>query len=370
MTGAAADPNSFAFAGHVGAFALDVAFDAPPTGVTALFGPSGCGKTTVLRSIAGLQRMARGRVMVAGAPWQEGEIFVPPHRRSVGYVFQEASLFAHLSVKQNLLFGASRAGPAGAGAAAAFDDVVDLLGVGPLLGRATAALSGGERQRVAIGRALLSRPSLLLMDEPLAALDAASKNDILPFLERLHGALSLPVLYVTHDMAEVERLADWLVLLQAGRVLASGPLAALQSDPTLPLAARRDAAVSLEAVTGAYDAAYGLLALDVPGGRFLAPSAPAQAGEARRISIQAADVSLALRRPEQSTISNILGARIIEAAPLGSQELAVLVGLGQDGAGARLLARVTRRSWDQLGLRTGLPVFAQIKGVALVPGAR
>lgn len=369
MTGSAANSNSFAFAGRVGAFALDVAFDAPPTGVTALFGPSGCGKTTILRSIAGLQRMARGRVVVAGAPWQEGAIFVPPHSRPVGYVFQEASLFAHLSVKQNLLFGATRAGRT-EGRAVAFDDVVDLLGVGPLLGRATAALSGGERQRVAIGRALLSRPSLLLMDEPLAALDAASKNEILPFLERLHGALSLPVLYVTHDMAEVERLADWLVLLQAGRVLASGPLAALQSDPTLPLAARRDAAVSLEAVTAGYDAAYGMLALQVPGGRFLAPSAPAEPGEARRISIQAADVSLALRRPEQSTISNILSARIIEAAPLGPQELAVLLGLGPDGAGARLLARVTRRSWDQLELRPGLPVYAQIKGVALVPGAR
>ena len=367
---AAREPIRCALAGRLGRFALDAAFEAPASGVTAIFGPSGCGKTTVLRCIAGLQRIDRGRISVAGAVWQDDRAFVPPHRRPVGYVFQEASLFPHLSVKGNLLFGEARARKGGAAMALGLDEVAGLLGLGPLLDRSPAALSGGERQRVAIGRALLSQPSLLLMDEPLSALDRRTKDEILPFLERLHAGLALPILYVTHDMAEVERLADHLVLMEAGLVTASGPLAALQGDPSLPLAARRDAAVSLEAVTGDYDPHYGLLALDVPGGRFTVPSAPTPAGERRRLTVQAADVSLALRRPEGSTISNVLPACIREASPLNEQELVVVIRLGAAGEGARVLARVTRRSWDQLALAPGKEVFAQVKGVALAPRRR
>ena len=356
-----------AFAGRVGAFQIDVAFTVPARGVTALFGPSGCGKTTVLRCIAGLQRLP-GQCRVGDAVWQDGERFLPTHRRPVGYVFQEASLFPHLSVRRNLLFGAPRR-PRGAnegagGQGVAPDEVIDLLGLGALLGRAPQNLSGGERQRVAIGRALLSEPRLLLMDEPLSALDRATRDEILPFLERLGGTLSLPIIYVSHDMAEVERLADHMVLLDAGRVRAAGRLGALQSDAALPLAAGRDAAVSLDGTVRSFDPAYGLLSVEVPGGAFLVPSAAAAPGERRRLRIGARDVSLAIS-PVASTVLNVLPARILSAAATGDHELTVVLALGPDGAGARLLARITRQSWDRLGLAAGLTVQAQVKAVAL-----
>jgi molybdate transport system ATP-binding protein len=218
-----------------------------------------------------------------------------------------------------------------------------------------------------MGRALLSQPRLLLMDEPLSALDRQTKDDILPFLERLHASLSLPILYVSHDMAEMERLADHLVLMRAGRVLASGPLSALQSDPALPLAAARDAAVSLEARLEHYDTAYGLATLAVEGGRFLLPCAPAQPGERRRLRIAAGDVSLALAPSEASTILNILPVRILSASRMGENEILAVLGLGETGGGAKLLARVTRRSWERLGLAEGAQVYAQVKSVALAP---
>ena len=201
------------FRGSIGSFSLDAAFETPARGVTALFGPSGCGKTTVLRCIAGLNRLRQGFCAIDGEIWQDASSFAPTHRRPIGYVFQEASLFPHLSVRRNLLYGAGGPRRAGQSDAIRFDEVVDLLGLGALLDRAPRHLSGGERQRVAIGRALLSRPKLMLMDEPLSALDRQAKDEILPFLERLHASLSLPVIYVAHDMDEIERLADHLVLM-------------------------------------------------------------------------------------------------------------------------------------------------------------
>lgn len=209
-----------AFRGRLGNFTLDAELSLPATGVTAIFGPSGCGKTSVARCIAGLQRMADGFCAVDGEIWQDHQSFRPVHRRPIGYVFQEASLFPHLSVRKNLLFGS----PNATQAQIDFDEVVDLLGLAALLDRSPHRLSGGERQRVAIGRALLSQPKLLLMDEPLAALDRTTKNEILPFLERLHERLSLPVFYISHDMAEIERVADHLVLMEQGRVISAGPL--------------------------------------------------------------------------------------------------------------------------------------------------
>jgi molybdate transport system ATP-binding protein len=351
------------FRGRLGGFTLDAAFTVPARGVTALFGPSGCGKTTVLRCMAGLHRAEDGFCAVGGEIWQDGGLFRPTHRRPIGYVFQEASLFAHLSVRRNLLYGAGGGADAGA-----MDEVVALLGLAGLLDRAPGHLSGGERQRVAIGRALLSRPRLLLMDEPLSALDRATKDEILPYLERLQEALALPVVYVSHDLAEVERLADHLVLMRAGRVVAAGPLAALQSDPSLPLAGGRDAAVSLDAVVELYDAGYGLATLVVAGGRFLVPAPPITVGGRRRLRIAASDVSLARQPPGPSTISNVLPARILLVRRSGDHEMTAVLGLGLDGAGDRLLARVTSRSWDQLGLAEGTEVFAQVKGVALVSG--
>ena len=215
-----------AFRGRLGNFTLDAELNVPASGVTAIFGPSGCGKTTVARCIAGLERLADGFCAVDGEVWQDRSSFRPVHRRPIGYVFQEASLFPHLSVRGNLLFGAPKA----AGAQIAFDEVTELLGLAALLDRAPQRLSGGERQRVAVGRALLSQPKLLLMDEPLAALDRSTKNEILPFLERLHDRLSLPVFYISHDMAEIERFADHLVLMERGRVIGAGPLHALRSE--------------------------------------------------------------------------------------------------------------------------------------------
>ncbi|TCT06801.1 molybdenum ABC transporter ATP-binding protein [Aquabacter spiritensis] len=363
MTQATGAPGTIeaAFSGRIGAFALDAAFSVPARGVTALFGPSGCGKTTVLRCMAGLTRLD-GRCLVDGDVWQDARQFRPAHRRPVGYVFQEASLFPHLSVRRNLLYGAPLVPPP---RSIAFDEVVRLLGLAHLLDRGPHHLSGGERQRVAVGRALLSQPRLLLMDEPLSALDRATKDEILPFLERLHGALDLPVLYVSHDMAEVERLADRLVLLERGRVLACGPLAALQSNPDLPLATTRDAAVSLDGIVESYDGADGLIALAVRGARFLVPAPPGEIGARRRLSIAAGDVSLALEMPRASTILNVVDARILSVTALRSHEMTLVLGLGADGAGDRLLARVTRRSFVQLDLRVGLAVHAQVKGVAL-----
>ena len=347
-----------------GAFSLDAAFEAPGQGVTAIFGPSGSGKTTVLRCIAGLHRAAAGHVAIKGELWQDEASFRPVHQRPIGYVFQEASLFSHLSVRGNLLFGARAATGE---PLLSLDEAVALLGLAPLLDRAPLTLSGGERQRVAIGRALLSRPRLLLMDEPLSALDRAAREEILPFLEQLHERLSLPVLYVTHDMTEVERLADQIILMERGRVIGAGPLAQMQSDPTLPLMGARDAAVSLEGEVIAFDAAYGLATLAVAGGVFLVPALKAQVGERRRLRVLAGDVSLALAAPMGSTIVNILPARIIDARQSGEHQMTAVLGLGEDGAGAHLLARVTRRSWDQLSLAPGLVVHAQVKGAALTP---
>ena len=207
------------FAGHVGAFRLDANFAFPTEGITALSGPSGSGKTTLLRCIAGLERL-EGRLSVSGEVWQDGRSFVPPHRRPIGVVFQEASLLSHLSVRGNLLYGARRTS---AKADVSFDDTIDLLGLAPLLGRSTANLSGGERQRVALGRALLSQPRLLLMDEPLSSLDAGSKAEILPYLERLHRSLAIPALYVSHDAGEIARLADRVLLMREGKVTPGEP---------------------------------------------------------------------------------------------------------------------------------------------------
>ena len=352
-----------AFRGKVGCFALDAAFDVPATGVTALFGPSGCGKTTVLRCIAGLQRFADGVCHVGDEVWQDAETFRPAHERPIGYVFQEASLFAHLSVTKNLRFGMRDAEPRDDGLA--FDTVVGLLGLDALLDRAPHHLSGGERQRVAIGRALLSRPRLLLMDEPLSALDRPSRDEILPFLERLHDSLSLPMIYVSHDMAEVERVADTLVAMCDGRVEAVGSLADLQSDPALPFALARDAAVTLDGVVESYDAAYGLATLVDRGLRLVVPCGAIAVGRRQRLRIAAGDVSLARTRPVDTTILNILPVEILSA--VAADDHAMLAVLSPAPDGPCLLARMTRLSWERLHLAPGDHVQAQIKSVALAP---
>lgn len=351
------------FRGMLGRFELNARFEVPARGITAIFGPSGCGKTAVMRCIAGLNHLNSGLCSVAGDVWQDEKTFRPVHQRPIGYVFQEANLFPHLSVRRNLMYGhPGTTGPAAVG----FDEVVALLGIETLLERSPRHLSGGERQRVAIGRALLSQPKLLLMDEPLSALDQITKDEILPYLERLHAALDLPILYISHDITEVERLADQLVLMRQGAVLASGPLSELQADLSLPLALSRHAAVSLDATVLEQDATDGMATLAVPGGHFLLPAEPLALGSRRRLRVLADDVSLARDVPSRSTIVNVLRAKILEIRSQSDHRVTALLGLGEDGEGARLLSRVTQRSWNELGLQIGLPVYAQVKGVALV----
>ncbi|MDB5651313.1 MAG: Molybdate transporter, ATP-binding protein [Hyphomicrobiales bacterium] len=351
------------FRDTVGGFELDAAFTVPGRGVTALFGHSGCGKTTVLRCLAGLHRAAHGTCVVGGDVWQDAGAFRPAHQRPVGYVFQEASLFPHLSVRENLLYGARGAMPL-ADWRIDLDEVVTLLGLSSLLDRSPVKLSGGERQRVAIGRALLAQPRILLMDEPLSALDRPTRDEILPFLERLQNSLELPIMYVSHDLAEVERLADTLVLMEKGRVIASGPLVELQSDLGLPLVAAREAAVRLEGVVVNIDSTYGLMQLDVAGGALLVHGS-AQPGDMKRVRIGATDISIAKVRPHASSILNILPARIVTSQPI-VHDMNVVLALGEDGGGAKLVARITRRSWDELGLADGMGVFAQVKGISLL----
>jgi molybdate transport system ATP-binding protein len=364
----APDPGKICaeFHGSLGGFSLDASFSAPATGVTAIFGPSGCGKTTVARCLAGLQYLGGSFCAVDGEIWQDQKNFRMTHQRPIGYVFQEASLFSHLSVKRNLLYGAPRGAKASRPGGIGFDEVIELLGVTGLLERSPHNLSGGERQRVAIGRALLSQPKLLLMDEPLSALDRTTKSEILPFLERLHERLSLPVFYISHDMSEIERLADHLLLMQHGKVVGAGPLHLLQSDPSLPLAASREAAVSLDGTVEAHDAAYGLLTLRVAGGRLQVPAPAAAVDRRQRLRIAASDVSLARAAPQASSILNILPARIVSKSMLGPGEVIVVLALGPDGRGAQLLSRITLRSWDLLGLAEATEIFAQVKGVSLV----
>ncbi len=358
------------FRGALGKFTLEAIFKVPATGITMLFGPSGCGKTTVLRCIAGLIRIQDGLCDIAGEIWQDRNgVFVPTHKRALGYVFQEASLFPHLSVRKNLLFGATdrkHDGPA-----IDFDEVVDLLGIRALLDRSPRNLSGGERQRVGIGRALLSQPKVLLMDEPLSALDRRTKAEILPFIEKLRDHFALPIFYVTHDMSEVERLGDQMVLLDDGHVVASAPLSELQSDPSSPLAASREAAVTLKGVVEDRDPKFGLTRVSIPGGMVFAPPPPRAAGaigELRRIRILASDVSLAREQPGRSSILNVLPARVTAMKPLDDYEVLVVVALGENGEGARLLSRMTRKSSMELGLAEGQSVYAQVKYVSLNPG--
>jgi len=356
---------SVRYTGVLGRFKLDVDFVAPMRGVTALFGPSGCGKTTILRCVAGLTRL-QGQLVVGGDCWQDDRSFREPYRRPVGYVFQEASLFPHLSVRGNLLYGYQRARKAGVRDDIRLDDVVELLGISPLLDRATPALSGGERQRVALARVLLAQPQLLLMDEPLSALDRITKEDIFPYFEALHASLSLPVLYVSHDIHEIERLADTMVLLDSGRVVAAGPLNDVLSDSRLPLARGREAATVLEARVEKFDAQDCLTVLALDGATLLVPGRVGAPGELRRVRIAATDVSLALEPPSRTTIVNILPARVTALEPLDEAQINVLLTIGHHDGAPRLLARVTRRAQRVLGFRPGQDLYAQVKAASLV----
>ncbi len=341
-------------------FALDVDLDLPGRGVTAIFGPSGSGKTTLLRCIAGLDRAPGGRLRVGGEAWQEGRRWVPTHRRPLGYVFQEASLFPHLSVAANLRYGrrrraqAERRNP---------DSSIELLGLGHLLERKPDRLSGGERQRVAIARALATAPRLLLMDEPLAALDLGRKQEILPYLERLHDELEIPVLYVSHSPDEVARLADHLVVLDGGRALASGPLADLLARLDLPIRLGEDVGSILEGAIAEVDAAWHLARVEFPGGALWTRDHGLPAGHRVRVRVLARDVSLARRAPERTSIQNLLAGRIDEVADDEHPSSALVrIRVGR----SLLLARLTKRAVAELEVAPGQEVWVQVKSVALL----
>lgn len=340
-----------------GSFTLDVALRLPAQGVTVVFGPSGCGKSSLLRAIAGLEPAARGRVCIGGTTWQDSGKSLPPHQRAVGVVFQHVALLPHLSVRDNLRYGWRRSGAP----AATLHEWIDKLALEPLLARAPATLSGGERQRVALARALVCRPRWLLLDEPLSALDAGRRGDILPYLETIRRQAGIPMLYVTHAVDEAARLADHLVLLEAGRVRVAGPALEVLNRPDLPLALRDDAAAVIEATVAASDD-HGMLLLHTPAGTLRVHGPAHRPGTIVRLRVPARDVSVALSAHADSSVLNIIPALLESTLPLPNGQLQLRLRAGE----ALLLARVSHQSAMRLQLREGLPLWAQIKAVALL----
>jgi molybdate transport system ATP-binding protein len=347
---------------RLGAFALDAQFATRARGLTALFGPSGSGKSTIVAAIAGLLRPTSGRIVAGGETLFDAArgIDVPAERRRVGYVFQDARLFPHLKVHDNLAYGLKRA-PAG-DRAIGFDAVVELLGIGPLLERRPLRLSGGEKQRVAIGRALLAQPRLLLMDEPLASLDAARRLEILPYVERLRDELGLRIVYVSHTLDEVLRLASTIVVVDAGRVVAQGTPAELAQRRDLqPFFGRFEAGAVLEGRVASHDEAHRLTRVDLGRHVLVLPRLALAAGAAVRVRVRARDVILAVAPPEGLSVQNVLPGVVTEIVEEPGSHAEVKL----DAAGIALLARVTRDSVHRLGLAPGRPVFALVKSVAI-----
>jgi molybdate transport system ATP-binding protein len=355
---------SVAVAHRFGSFVLDAAFDSAG-GLTALFGRSGAGKTSLINAIAGLLRPERARIVVDGAVLTDTEhgVFVATRRRRIGYVFQEGRLFPHLTVRQNLLYGRWFAPPMdkGPGAAGEVDQIIDLLGIAGLLQRRPANLSGGEKQRVAIGRALLARPRLLVMDEPLASLDEARKTEILPYIERLRDEAGVPIVYVSHQVAEVARLATTMVVLNEGRVAAIGPTAAIMGRIDLfPLTGRAEAGAILATRVAGHDPAFGLTILRSAAGELRVPHLDLPVGAALRIRIRARDVMIALQPPQGLSALNVLPGTVAEIGRADGP----IVEMRLDCAGEALVARLTRRSVETLGLTPGRLVYAVIKSIA------
>ena len=344
-------------------FQLETDLQLPGRGVTALFGHSGSGKTTLSRCIAGLQRPDSGFLQVRGQVWQDSAkgVFLPTHQRPLGYVFQEASLFPHLTARKNMDYGRKRAAQSANDAELAA--IVEMLGIEHLLDKIPAQLSGGERQRVGIARALALKPQVLLMDEPLAALDLKRKQEILPFLERLHRELDIPILYVTHSPQEVTQLADHLVVLEAGKVVASGALAEVLTRLDSPMAQGKEASSVLQVKVWDHEPEFHLSHVGFAGGVISLPYQQATAvGTPLRLRIDARDVSLTLQQPAQTSILNVLPASITGMAQPVAGQVMVRLNLG----GVPLLAHITQKSAVQLGLKVGMAVFAQIKATAIV----
>lgn len=346
-------------------FDVNVDLALPAQGITVLYGASGSGKTSVLRGVAGLEPSVRGFIQMGGEVWQDDARGVnrPTWQRAVGYVFQEASLFDHLDVRGNLQYGLHRS--RSADAVPVLDEAVALLGIGGLLARRPAQLSGGERQRVAIARALAARPQVLLLDEPLAALDVARRQEVLPWLERLHQTLRVPMLYVTHAADEVVHLADHLVVLDKGRVAAAGPVSEVLSSTATAVRVGDDVGALWQATVAERDERWHLARVSCGPVSLWLHDSGLSVGQPVRVRVLARDVSLAIQRPQGSSIQNTVPGTVLDLSP-GEQPSQMLVRVACEG-GSILLARVTRRAVDALALQPGAAVWAQVKSVALVP---
>lgn len=345
----------------LGSFSVEARFEAG-AGITALFGKSGAGKTSIVQMLAGLITPDRGRIVLDGKVLFDtaNRTSIPPEQRRIGYIFQDARLFPHMTVRRNLNYGKRRQGKRRANVTE--DAVAEVLGIGHLLGRRTHDLSGGERQRVAIGRALLTSPRLLLMDEPLASLDTERKREIIPFIDRVHRQFEIPTIYVSHSVEEILELATAMVLLEHGHVTASGTIEEVMNRPELTrVVGQGDAGTVIAATVTDQDDMNNLATLAFPGGQFLVPATGMAVGAQARIRVRARDVSLALERPVKVSVLNVFEGRIAEIAATDGAQADVLVELGQ----VRLWSRITAKSVRELGLEPGRTVYAMVKAVAL-----
>ncbi len=340
-------------------FVLDANFSIPDKGVTVIFGPSGSGKTTLLRVIAGLAKNDNGYLKIGGLVWQDDNIFVPTHKRQIGYVFQDTALFEHLNVQGNLDYGITRSSQI---EKEFIDSIFNLLDIKPLLNRTTSQLSGGERQRVAIARALLINPKILLMDEPLSALDTKRKQEILPYLEALHNDLDIPIIYVTHSSEEASRLADHLLLLDNGKVLGSGAIDTMLTRFDLPISHGMEATSLIQAKVAGREKEFDLMQLVFPGGIFTVPDNGLPISSSVRLIVSARDVSLTKEKQSDTSILNIFPAIVDELSPEGRAQITVRIKIKD----IILLALITRKSSELLNLKNGAKVFVQIKSVAIL----
>jgi len=340
-------------------FMLDANFSIPDRGITVVFGPSGSGKTTLLRAIAGLEKSDDGFLKIGDSVWQKGEDFLATHKRQIGYVFQDAALFDHLDVKGNLNFVVKRA----IGLKEDFiESIHNLLEIKTLLNRKTTQLSGGEKQRVAIARALLTNPKILLLDEPLSALDLKRKNEILPYLDSIHNDLEIPILYVTHSQDEMSRLADHLLLIEDGNIVGSGPVNDMLTRFDMPLSHGGDAVSIIEAEVLKRDSEFNLMHLDFLGGQFIVPDNGFPVQTKVRIRVVARDVSLTKSKQVDTSILNIFPAMVQEIVNEGEAQVMVRLQIKE----TILLACITRKSSYKLRLEKGSEVFVQVKSVAIL----
>ena len=340
-------------------FTLDAKFTIPDKGISVVFGPSGSGKTTLLRAIAGLEKSDSGFLKIGDSVWQEGNNFVPTHKRQIGYVFQDAALFSHLDVKGNLTYVTKRT----EGLSGDFiDSIYNLLDIKPLLNRSTVQLSGGEKQRVAIARALLTNPKILLLDEPMSALDLKRKNEILTYLDSLHNQLDIPILYVTHSQDETSRLADHLMLIEGGKIIGNGPVNEMLTRLDMPMSHSADAISIIDAKVISRESDFDLMHLEFSGGQFIVPDNGLPINSNVRIRVAARDVSLTKNKQTDTSILNIFPALVEQIVPEGKAQVIVRLKIND----FILLACLTKKSAAMLQLESGLSVYVQVKSVAIL----